>query len=64
MSEARRRVTMKDLIAGGHVPWKSAKTIIKKIHEEGFPGILDGGNWYFDLTDVDVWFKKRVFKAG
>ena len=58
------RVTMKELISGKHVPWKSAKTVVKMIKTDGFPGILIGKDWYFELPKVDLWFKRREYKAS
>lgn len=58
------RVTMKELIQQKHVPWKCAKTVVKMIKNEGFPGILIGENWYFDLPQVNLWFKRREYKAS
>jgi len=58
------RVTMKELIEQKYVPWKAAKTVVKMIKTEGFPGILIGENWYFELDKVAQWFKRREYKAS
>lgn len=58
------RITMAELIAGKHVPWKTAKTVVKMIKTEDFPGILIGREWYFEIDKVNLWFKRREYKAG
>lgn len=55
---------MRELIEGKHVPWKAAKTVVKMIKTEGFPGILIGEAWYFELDKVSLWFKRREYKAS
>ncbi len=58
------RVTMKELIDRKLVPWKSAKTVVKMIKQEGFPGICIGESWYFEVDKVALWFKRREYKAS
>jgi hypothetical protein len=64
VEKIKKRITMKELIERGLVPWGTPKTVVKKIKDEEFPGILVGGNWYFEIEKVDLWFKRHEYKAG
>ena len=46
------------------LPW-SAKTIERRIKNEGLPAVKDTGGWLIDLDDLDRWMKQRkVYDGG
>lgn len=64
MSATKRRVMHKQLIEMNLLPWKSWRTVKRKIDSEGFPAYLESGHWYFDPTEVEIWFKRKKFKSA
>lgn len=59
MSAVKKRVTYKQLAEMGVLPWSSWKTTKRKIEGEGFPAYHESGHYYFDLGEIEMWFKKR-----
>lgn len=43
------------------LPWKTWKTTAKKIKEEGFPAYHEDNRYYFEVEEVEIWFKKKKF---
>ena len=60
----RNIVSMGQLIKGGHVPWTARNTIYKMINDHKFPAMLIDGNYYFNLEQVRLWFKRHEHKAS
>lgn len=58
MEIKKKRVTYKELVEGGLIPWKCWRTTKRKIQNENFPAYYDG-QWFFDPKEVDMWWKKR-----
>jgi predicted DNA-binding transcriptional regulator AlpA len=56
-------LSLKEVMA--HVPWESEKTIRRRIKDDRFPNYKYKNTYYFDLKEVELWFKRRmVQKAG
>ncbi|MBA3755308.1 MAG: hypothetical protein H0X02_03355 [Nitrosomonas sp.] len=61
----KRRVSMRELLQSGAVPWNSSRTVYRKIKDEKFPAYQEAGFYYFDLKEVEFWMKgKRCSSAS
>lgn len=61
--KAKRYLSPQQMHDEGIVPW-SAKTIERRIKNEGLPAIKDTGGWLVDLEDLDRWMKSRKVFDG
>lgn len=57
--KTKRRILHKDLQKLGVLPWESWKTTKRKIEKENFPAYCESGHYYFDVQEIEMWFKKR-----
>lgn len=57
-------IGLKELVMGGHVHWKSDKSVRRAIADERFPHYRISGHYFFDLNEVKLWYKKREQKAS
>lgn len=64
MTDKNELISLKDLIVGGHVHWKSDKSVRRAIQNEKFPHYQVNGLYLFDLHEVRLWYKKREHKAS
>jgi hypothetical protein len=64
MSKIKRRVTYEFLKKNQVLPWSSWRTTTRKIKSEGFPAYIDAGKYYFDLDEIEIWFKKRKVNSA
>lgn len=58
MKFAKDLITMKELME--HVPWDSERTIRRRIKDDRFPCYKIKTIYYFDLKEVELWFKRRT----
>ena len=59
MSKIKKRVTFAEIKELGILPWDSWKTTKRKIKNESFPAYCESNHYYFDLDEIEIWFKKR-----
>ena len=64
MSAAKKKVMHKELIEMNLLPWKTWRTVKRKIESEAFPAYFESGHWYFDPKEVEAWFKRKKFTSA
>jgi hypothetical protein len=62
--EKQNFISLKDLVKEGYVHWKSDKSVRRAIVNEHFPHFQINGQYFFDLVEVRLWYKKRERKAS
>lgn len=64
MNALKKRITHKEVLERGIVPWTSWKTTKRKIQSENFPAYFESGKWYFVAEEIEVWFKRKKFNSA
>jgi hypothetical protein len=60
----KKKITFKQLLETGIMPYTSWNTYLKLIKEDGFPVTKIGANYFFDVKEIELWLKKREQKVA
>lgn len=58
----KKRITHKELLESGVVPWGSERTTKRRIQDSGFPAYKCKGKLSFVLDEVELWFRQKRLK--